>query len=383
MRRFFLVLSIFLIFSAEILTAQTSIASVQPKDARTMGMGGSFKVFSEGYAALYGNPAGFAGQSSLTLGDMASWAYFKPTPLNIKQTMELANGQLDKTQTADFLESLLADNGFGGGVSFGLGWTGKGFGFGLTAISDSIAEGTTLDTAVFKTRNQANAIFGMAWPLEIGPIDFKFGASVRGFYLLETTANAWSFRPIANNLINGFPLLQDSGANVLRGGYGVAVDTGATIALGPLSLGVMVRDYGYKFSMQEATLDEITATYMVPMDGQEFFKLQPQYSAGLALQFNQQKSVATSFYFEADDPMSLIPLLSSDIQSIPSQIHIGAELDLLRFIFLRAGFNRGLLSLGAGIDFALIEVDAALFSEPLAASGQGRTGITLQGAIRF
>lgn len=383
MRRFFLIFSLFTLFSVGILSAQTSIAGLQPKDARTMGMGGSFRVFSEGYAALSGNPAGFAGRGTLTLGDIASWAYFKPTPLNIKKALDLANGQLGSTESSAFLESLVADNGFGGGVSLGLGWAGKGFGIGLTAISDSVAEGSTLDTAVFTTRNEANAIFGMAWPLELGPVTFRFGASVRGFYLLETNSSAWTFKPIADNLLNGQPLLLDLGANVLRGGFGMAVDTGATLSLGPLSLGVMVRDYGYKFSMQESTIDEITASLTVPSGGQDLFKLAPQYSAGLALRFNQTGPVATSLYFEADDPMSLIPLVSSNIEAIPSQLHIGAELDLLHFIFLRAGFNKGLLSLGAGIDFALIEVDAAVFSEPLAATGQTRTGIALQGAIRF
>ena len=382
MRRFFLAFSLFLVFSAEIPLAQTSIAGLQPKDAHTMGMGGSFRVFSEGYAALSGNPAGFAGRGSLTLGDIASWIYFKPTPLNIKQALDLANDQLDSTQRTDFLESLVADNGFGGGVSLGLGWTGKGFGIGLTAISDSLAEGTTLDTAVFKTRNQANAIFGMAWPLEIGPINFRFGASVRGYYLLETNSNAWAFNPIANNLLNGQPLL-DLGSNILRGGFGMALDTGATLSFGPLSFGVMVRDYGYQFSMQELTIDEMTTNYTVPMGGEDLYKLAPQYSAGLALRFKQSGPVSTSLYFEADDPMTLIPLISTNIEAIPLQLHIGAELNLLRFIYLRAGFNKGLLSLGAGIDFALLEVDAAVFTEPLGIGEKTRTGIALQGALRF
>lgn len=383
MRRFFLVFSLFTLFSVGLLSAQTSIAGLQPKDARTMGMGGSFRVFSEGYAALSGNPAGFAGRGTLTLGDIASWVYFKPTPLNIKQALDLANSQLDITESSAFFESLVADNGFGGGASLGLGWTGKGFGIGLTAISDSVAEGSTLDTAVFTTRNEANAIFGMAWPLELGPVSFRFGASVRGFYLLETNANGWAFNPMAANLLNGQPLLLGLGSNTLRGGFGMALDTGATLSFGPLSLGIMVRDYGYRFSMQESTLDEMITNYTVPLGGEEFFKLAPQYSAGLALRFNQTGPAATSLYFEADDPMSLIPLISSNIEAIPSQLHIGAELDLLRFIFLRAGFNKGLLSFGAGIDFALIEVDAAVFSEPLAATGQTRTGIALQGALRF
>ena len=66
------------------LAAQTVVPGLLPKDARSMGMGGSFKVFAEGYSSLWGNPAGLAARGSLTVADSATWAYVQPTPLNIK-----------------------------------------------------------------------------------------------------------------------------------------------------------------------------------------------------------------------------------------------------------------------------------------------------------
>jgi len=68
-----------------------------------------------------------------------------------------------------------------------------------------------------------------------------------------------------------------------------------------------------------------------------------------------------------------------------SRLHIGVDLKFLKFISLRTGFNQGLFSFGAGLDLIILEVDAALFSEPVSAAGGriGRTGIALQGAIRF
>jgi hypothetical protein len=61
------------------------------------------------------------------------------------------------------------------------------------------------------------------------------------------------------------------------------------------------------------------------------------------------------------------------------------ELEILKFLSLRAGFNKGLFSLGFGLDFALLEVDAAIFTEPAAGfpAGYGRTGVALQSALRF
>ena len=63
-------------------------------------------------------------------------------------------------------------------------------------------------------------------------------------------------------------------------------------------------------------------------------------------------------------------------------LHMGMELSFARFIALRAGFNKGLLSLGLGLDLSLIELDAAIFSEQ-PGDEKIRTGIALQAALRI
>jgi len=44
------------------LAAQTVVPGLLPKDARSMGMGGSFKVFAEGYSSLWGQSCGARSQ---------------------------------------------------------------------------------------------------------------------------------------------------------------------------------------------------------------------------------------------------------------------------------------------------------------------------------
>ena len=58
------------------------------------------------------------------------------------------------------------------------------------------------------------------------------------------------------------------------------------------------------------------------------------------------------------------------------------ELSFARFLALRAGFNKGLLSLGLGLDLSLIEFDVAIFSEH-PSDDKMRTGIAFQAAIRI
>ncbi|MDX9828278.1 MAG: hypothetical protein RBT73_11100, partial [Spirochaetia bacterium] len=66
MRRLLALIILTFVLAAS-LAAQDSISSLSPKDARSMGMGGGFKVFSTGYQSFFGNPAGYADKRSITL----------------------------------------------------------------------------------------------------------------------------------------------------------------------------------------------------------------------------------------------------------------------------------------------------------------------------
>ena len=364
--------------------AQTGLTGLAPKDARSMGMGGTFRVFATGYQAFFGNPAGFAGPGTLTLADVATWGYFSPNPSDIKALVDIAQGATPQADAEATLGRLVADNGFGGGASVGLGWSGKGIGAGITLISDALATGSSYSDASLTVRNQANAIFGMTWPLELGAFKFSFGADIRAFYRLES-ATGWPFADLASALLSDQGYTAEMAALTVNGGYGLSVDTGATLAFGPLSAGVMIRDYGYKFYMGSATVGDIVGSGAIPLNGNNAYALVPVYTAGLGLNFGGGGPVASSFYIEADDPMNFINEAKTDFNTSLELLHAGAELKFVNFIALRAGFNEGLLSFGAGIDLSLIEIDAAVFSEKTsdATSGPGRSGISIEAAIRF
>lgn len=376
-----LVLAMFCSISA---FAQTSLGGLSPKDAKSMGMGGYFRVFATGYNAFFGNPAGFEGPGSFTLADVAAWAYLKPRPLNIKNLKEIADGTVSRAEAEQILGNLVDQNGLGVGASAGLGWSGNGFGLGITVISDALATGSSYGDSIVDVKNQANATFGLACPLSLGPLKFKVGADVRAFYRLDSPAVGWNFGTLATALLDrqGFSALIEPEA--LTGGYGFAVDAGATMELGPLVAGFMVRDFGCRFYMDSTTVGDI-ANGVIPFDGTDLYALAPVYTAGIGLRFKNSDVISSSIYLEADDPLSLIPYFSTDIGAVPGLIHAGAELKFWNFLFLRAGFNKGLLSVGAGVDLAIFEVDAALFTEEStsASLGAGRAGIALQAAVRF
>lgn len=384
MKRMILVLAIMVLIAGAAF-GQTSITGLLPKDARSMGMGGAFRVFSTGYNTFFGNPAGFASKNgSLTIADIVAWAYFKPTQENIDHAMKLINDQASTSEMVGYLDDFITKNGLGAGASAGLGWAGKGFGLGFTLVTDNVASGNSLLGSKMKSETQANAIVGLAIPLNLGAFKFKLGADARAFYLLDSyPGSGWPFADIVTAMTSpgGDPETALRNLDMI-GGYGFAMDAGATIGIGPLMIGAMVRDFGLEFKMGQTKVGTIMDTTSVPTDGTDPYMLSPVISTGIGLQFNLGRLFAPSIYIEAEDPVAIV---SDGFDTIWSKVHAGAELKLLNFIALRAGLNKGWVSLGAGLDLVIFEVDAALFTEELGISPGdfGRTGIAVQAAIRF
>lgn len=364
----------------------TEVTGLLPKNARSMGMGGAFRVFSTGYDTFFGNPAGFASKKgSLTIADMGAWAYVKPTQENIDKIMALVDGSLATSDMIAFANSLITQNGLGAGASFGLGWAGKGFGLGLTMVTDEVVTGNSLLGAKLTSQTQVNGVVGLGIPLNLGFLKVQIGADARAFYLLKSPASGWTVGNIATAFLtdpNADPMTSIQELSIY-GGYGFAFDGGLTLSAGPLSIGAVVRDFGLGFTMDESqTIGDIKNAMMVPTEGTTDYILNPTVTVGAGLGFKLGGLLAPSFYAELDNPKAV---LDGGLNKVWNNLHVGAELKLLNFISARAGLNKGYISLGAGIDLIIFELDAALFTEELGMSPGdfGRTGIAVQAAIRF
>lgn len=364
--------------------AQTGLRSVSPKDAGSMGMGGAFEVFSTGYDTFFGNPAGFATEKGeLTIADLNAWAYFKPTQENIEKAQSIIDGTAEDSDMISYVGDWVVSNGLGAGASLGLGWAGKGFGLGLTLVTDEVAAGNSLLGAKLVSQTQANITAGLAFPFHLGPVTFRVGADARAFYKLNSDpTDGWPFSDIVNAIVvdDKEPMKAIEELWVL-GGYGFAFDAGATVGFGPLTVGAMVRDFGLEFNMGKDQVKNLIADKTLPLDGTDPYILAPVISAGAGLRF-KLGFIAPSLYVEADNPLAVF---EDGFDSAWNNLHAGAEIKLLNSIALRAGLNKGYVSLGAGIDLFIFEVDAALFTEEMGANPGdfGRTGIAIQAAFRL
>jgi len=386
MKRILLIIAIAAL-AAGVAFGQTSLGSVQPKNARAMGMGGAFRVFSTGYDTFFGNPAGFANErGSLTLADIGMWGYVKPTQENIANVQKLMNDQASTSEMVNYIGKFITGNGLGLGASVGLGWAGRGFGLGFNLVTDEIAVGSSLLGAKLVSQTQANATVGLGFRFDLGILKLKVGADARAFYKLHSDpVSGWPFSSILTGLLNENSNPEDilGTLNVL-GGYGLALDAGTTLNLGPFMLGAMVRDFGFGYKMGQASLGDIMEDpgTNLPLNGTTAYKLDPVVSMGAGFAFRLLNLIAPSIYVESQD---MLAVFSDGFDAIWNTLHAGAELKLLNFISARVGLNQGYISIGAGIDLLILEVDAALFTEELGSSPGdfGRTGIAIQAAVRF
>ncbi len=364
-----------------------TFSAIMPKDARSMGMGGAFRVFSQGYSSFFGNPAGFAGTtSSLTLADISAWAYLAPTSENVGRVQQIIEGTADSEIPGWAGDWIVSNHGLGAGASMGGGWVGKkGVAVGVTLVTDEVVSGDSLLGSKLVSATQANAVIGFAYPFDIGPVWVKAGADGRVFYRMQSDPTAgWPFSTILNDYLQNESV--DYSTLKLYGGYGFAADAGLVFGIGPVMLGFTARDFGLEFKVGSFNAQNLIDNNIsaLPLSGTTTATLTPSYTAGLGLRFFENSKIEPSVYAEVDDPIALFS--SSDILAdLFTSLHAGAQIRLLNFLNIRGGLNKGWYSLGAGLDLSFLEIDAAFFTEELGAypGDKGRSGISVQAAIRL
>lgn len=385
MKRTITILFVFLLAGSAVF-AQTLDAAA-PKDARSMAMGGAFVAMSDGYQSLYGNPAAFADKKAeLTLISVNPWFYVKPTQTNIATFMNVAEPlSLGAAPPIADMTNLITDNGLGAGVSAGLGWVGKGLGLGLLGGGEAYLSGDSLFGASGTLDGQIAAVVGIGVPLKLGPFLFQVGGDIRPY--LRMTGDIIVTELLGSVIVN--PATFTPMNLEVDVGFGLAVDLGAKLELGQLvSVGLAVRDISTNQNYSTSTIGEVLAFLgagNLPPGDPAPYTMSPNITLGASvtpIPVFLRTLVDLTVTAEIQDPLKVI----ADDSSIWNLFHVGAEADLLGgLIAVRTGINKGYLSVGAGLDLLIMEVNVAVFTEELGKNSgdQGRTGVSAEVAIRF
>lgn len=350
-----------LLLAVTFASAQITPLPLIVKDARSIAMGGAFTSLSSGYQSLYGNPAGFAlGRGMLTLANLTTWGFIKPTTAQINQLKSLTSSSATTSDILTAANDIITGNGLGAGAAAGIGWTGSGLGLGLTAVTEEYAHGLTLLGTQFKSATQVNIVAGMA--ITLGPKDFnvKIGGDLRPFMRMDSTMSAASLITALASGGNTLAVVKSAPANY---GLGLAADLGAILTWNSLSAGLSIRDLSPAFKFGATTIGDVLSTSGSPTTTSSDMG---QFPANIAIGLGWNPHlipwlIDPTFYFEVQDPVRA----AMQHDSFWNLLHAGAELKVLSFMYLRGGINQGWLTTGVGIDLLILEIDAAVFTEEL------------------
>jgi len=388
MKRLTLILVIAALVAAPLLAQDSVIAPLDPKTARTLGLGGAFVAMSDGYGSLFGNPAGFADKGGhLYIPTASAWLYVAPSSANIEKLESIAGGTATPEESAAALDELITGNGIGGGAQAGIAWIGGGLGIGLSAVADAYAVGKTALGAVLDVDTTVQAVLGLGLPLELFGLRLQLGGDIRAFYRAVGTM---PFSEVAGLFLGtGSGEETDVMATLMAqpatAGYGVALDLGASLQLGAFKVGLAVRDIAPPFEMVTATyqdvIDSLAAGGQLPAGTADTFSMLPNIIVGGSFRPWKGGVLDPNLVVELQDPVSVI----RDKASVWGLLHVGAEVRALGIFVGRAGLNEGWISLGGGIDLAIVKIDAAVFTEELGRrpGDAPRSGFAIDATIRF
>jgi hypothetical protein len=357
-------------------------STLVPKTAKSMAMGGVFSAVPTSEFSFFGNPAFFAlNTPSFALPTLDVWGYGRPSS-GLDKLGEMAGTVGGARFFPRAFEIMSEDGSSGGGASMGMGMAGKGMGFGFFLTTDNSIEGDGPDKSV-SSDTEADLVLGLGFPIQLGSALLSIGGDIRPFYRIGLRDDAGNDPSLADLVENGTKNLYADAF------FGAALDLGACLKLGALSIGLSVRDLAPAYPVSSEKLSKLQAALgsgNLPDTGTSLeARLVPLISAGFswAPEIAPGK-VEPALYLEFRDFVRVFGAWDGP-ESALDLVHAGAEIRFFRLLSLRGGYNRGCLSAGAGLKLLFLDLNAAVFSERFGAlpGDDSRSGLALQAAIRF
>jgi len=390
-----------LIFAEEVV----EIAPFMPVSPRVMSQGGAFIAVAEGYESLFYNPAGFANTVfDLTLGSASVWMYMNPALISDFVTSLHEEGaevtpEDEAVQTADMLNLInnqVASGGIGAGLSTGFGLVTNGLGVGAALVIDSYLEGDGgMADATGDVTATLGLVAGYAFSLELAGMVLNVGADLRPMYRVHSLVDNYSALQMVTSLVSNEPVgaLEIINTTPALAGIGMGIDLGGTLKMGPLQFGVSVRDlFGTPFKYYGTTVQD----YLAAVESDNIESIQTEGNLVTDTKYVIPMEVSAGAAFNIGFLKPLLDLtVHGDLKDVIGVIkyqrspwtllHIGAEAKLLEFIRVRAGFNQGYLTMGAGIHLLFLDLNAGFFTRENGKyiGDQPNSGATLELAVRL
>lgn len=416
MKKFYLILFIHICFTtwASDKFLEPSLSFYSP---RILGQGNTYVAEANGLESFEYNPAGLVEESSFTLFrgnfNLISNLVKMNNDLLLAYNEEFDSDKtslrfsdlsffMDSDNRSMLIEVLLKQasepvdgssyaNGLGFAASMSMGFTGNGFGFGLLMSFDSEVYGTALHTTKLNNVTTSSILLGYGQKIDLGIISVDLGISIRPMYKIRSLSELSS----VIELLMEESLTQSSGDFMkdleYMTGVGIGVDFGAKVHFGGLTAGLSLIDVmGTKIAYSENSYNniingiflgngEIIEEYIIPSSIKLGFSYNPELGS-LGYIISPTVSMDYNMMF-----------IDHSIEDYVNQgnfwtnLSIGTNVEFFSFLSARAGLNQGYFTMGLGIEFFIIEIDAAIYSKELGKNPGDRQqmGAALEIAVRF
>ncbi|MAG13955.1 MAG: hypothetical protein CMN78_05110 [Spirochaetales bacterium] len=256
------------------------------------------------------------------------------------------------------------------GANVGVSLITRGFGLGIFEMVSATFDGDSILSTAGSVETTAAGIIGYAHTFNLRALGLHVGADFRPMYKFKTP-----FAP--SDLIKGMINGQMPSADFLLTAPGFVatafgVDLGAIVELGPLSVGLAIKDlFNTKYKWQPHNIGAISNGLFLP-EGEAISESITPMSINIGASFHPDlgklavlidpvfhvdiRNVAfVKEYYEDFDPLELL--------------NVGAQITVLKILNARAGFNGGYFTGGIGAKLLFLEahvsavVDATTFDE--------------------
>ena len=340
---------------------QKFLEPITPVSSALRGQGSVWAANTEGWDALFANPAAFAtDKTSLTVLQVGALGFVSPSGLNKilanRDTLMNLNVADSTNPNSQMLNSFLTTTGLGAEATVGGGWVGNNWGGGLLIQDQTYGQGLTLLGSTFKTRQSIVGVIGYAWPFEVPLGKLKFGFDARPEQVSYST-------PTVSDLVKNLT------GSTISSGFGLGLDMGARWEYDRFKTGLVIRDLGSTvINFNDYSFSQWTASAGMPLTGNS--------ASSTVYRIPMVVALGTSY---SPDMGALTPTmkttLSADLQvplmdqytqpSFWAWTHLGVEAHFLDFLSVRTGLNQGYFTFGLGTKVMAVDFNLAISTDEL------------------
>ncbi|MFQ3621432.1 MAG: hypothetical protein SNJ78_10885, partial [Spirochaetales bacterium] len=328
--------------------------------------GNSSVAYSDGFGALFSNPAGFSlPKREINLLNSVFSIYGSPkarVPL-VRSLLRNSMSTSDET----FLSEDLTGSGLGISSIFGLGYVGRGLGLGLLGGVEVVSSGDEYPSELRgDVLSQFMLVVGYAIQKELWGVQFLLGADIRPLIRIHAPLEERETALLLNHYLGTSidPIIGNFYTDTYAlNGSGIGIDLGLMVLWNSFSFGFVLQDLFdtqlfYSWNDLSSVRDALSRGGLPPVNS-------PPDNAIYTIPMSLTVGAAYTTNFDAWKRVFQARVHAEWLnphRSSLSSFRAGAEATFFSTLSLRAGLHEGEPTYGLGLSIGILTLNSAIFT---------------------